>query len=65
MYEDFKATFTDMQRLNAMSHRNSRKYNQKVRYYTIYQIFELVICLGVCFTQVTFIKKLLKGSSIV
>ena len=61
----FDEVFGDMQRTNAMMLRNGSRFVEKTYYFFIYQMVELIICVVVCFAQVTFIKNLLKSSSIV
>lgn len=61
----FEELFGDMQRVNALGMRNGARFLEKTYYFFCYQMVELIICVGVCLAQVTFIKNLLKSSSIV
>lgn len=55
----------NIRRTGSLSIRNASKFNSSINYFLFYQVIELLICLAVCFTQISFIKKLLKGTSII
>ena len=65
IFTDFQVIMESMRRSNALDFVNSGVIEKKVKNYSLYQFFEIVVVVGVTVLQVQLIKRMLKGSSIV
>ena len=61
---EFKGVFQDLHRQNALLYNNIRMANEHAGKYFAYEIVELGLCIATTLGQIHFIKKLLKGSTI-